>query len=442
MSEGTAPVLMGLLQLSRRVREVGTLQELGFVAVNETRGLLNYRQAVLWVDGSGGHLQSLSGVARPDPGAPFAQWLARVFRAVMPVSAARRLQADELSALLAEEWAEWLPACALLVPLQHPQLGGEAVLLLVRDEPWQDAELTLAAELGAVYGYALYAQRPARRPLTWLRQWFQPRRTRWRVALALLLVAVFPIRLSTLAPAEVTAVRPAVMRAPLDGIVDRLDVRPNQVVDAGAPLFSLDTTTLRGQYAGASKAVEAAQEQYRQAAQLAVTDDKSRLEMTRKLGELRQHQVELQHATEMLDRIQVKAPNAGVAVFDNIDEWTGKAVVAGEKVLMLADPDSVELTAFMPAADQITLQPGAKVSFYPKGAPFSSYQATVQSVAYRAATTEEGVLAYQVKATLMPDQALPRLGLSGSARLHAGRVPLIYYVLRRPLVAARQWLGW
>ena len=83
MSEGTAPVLMGLLQISRRAREVGTLQELGFVAVNETCGLLIYRQAALWVDGSSGHLQSLSGVARPDPGAPFAQWLARVFRAVL-----------------------------------------------------------------------------------------------------------------------------------------------------------------------------------------------------------------------------------------------------------------------------------------------------------------------------------------------------------------------
>jgi hypothetical protein len=28
------------------------------------------------------------------------------------------------------------------------------------------------------------------------------------------------------------------------------------------------------------------------------------------------------------------------------------------------------------------------------------------------------------------------------AKLRAGRVPLVYALLRRPIAAARQWLGW
>jgi hypothetical protein len=34
------------------------------------------------------------------------------------------------------------------------------------------------------------------------------------------------------------------------------------------------------------------------------------------------------------------------------------------------------------------------------------------------------------------------LGSMGTARIHGSWVPAIYYVLRRPLTLARQWLGW
>ena len=39
--------LLALLQLSRRAREAASVAELSFIAVNETRQLLIYRQAAL-----------------------------------------------------------------------------------------------------------------------------------------------------------------------------------------------------------------------------------------------------------------------------------------------------------------------------------------------------------------------------------------------------------
>ena len=115
--------------------------------------------------------------------------------------------------------------------------------------------------------------------------------------------------------------------------------------------------------------------------------------------------------------------------------------MVGEKVLVLADPDRVELTGYLPVGDQIALKAGAEVTFYPKASPFTAYRAQVDSVAYKAAPTDEGILAYRVKAHFTAGEARPRLGLMGTARLYAGHVPLIYYVLRRPLATARQWLG-
>lgn len=430
--------LLGLLQLGQRVRAATSIEALGFVAVNETRAVLGYRQAALWREGSG--VAAVSGVPQVEHDAPYVQWLARFFRVLGPVHAPRVLDPATLPALVAEEWSTWLPLHALVMPL--PQAGGpQALLLLAREQPWLDEELALAGELGALLGHGLYALRPRealwRRGVALLRR----RKAWWKIALALLVICLIPVRLSALAPAEVTPVDPFVVRAPLDGVIDSLKVVPNQPVKTGALLFNLDATTLRSRYASARKAYETAQEEYRQSAQQAVTDDKSKLQMAERRGDLAQKAVDVAYSADQLARVQVKAERDGVAVFADVNDWTGKAVVVGEKVLVLADPTRVELTGFLPVGDQIALAPGADVTFYPKASPFTAYHATVQSVAYKATPTDEAVLAYRVKARFAAGEALPRLGLMGTSRLYAGRVPLIYYVLRRPLASLRQWLG-
>jgi hypothetical protein len=35
----------------------------------------------------------------------------------------------------------------------------------------------------------------------------------------------------------------------------------------------------------------------------------------------------------------------------------------------------------------------------------------------------------------------PRLGIRGTAQLYGDRVPMIYYILRRPVAFLRQWVG-
>jgi hypothetical protein len=117
-------------------------------------------------------------------------------------------------------------------------------------------------------------------------------------------------------------------------------------------------------------------------------------------------------------------------------------VTVGERVMQVADPNKVELQAWLPTADAIPVASGDTLTLYPQGAPFSSFHATVTSVAYRAETTRDGYLAYRVKASFAIGEPAPRIGQLGSARLHGGWAPLAYVLLRRPLVQLRQWLGW
>ena len=445
--------LATLLQLGRRAREAESAEVVGFVAVNETRQLFEYRQGALGRVGIlgqalPGEVMAVSGLPQPYPQAPYVQWLAQVFRHLAkldlpePGAAVRVFSAADLPELLARDWASWLPEHALVLPLQGPGGHCHANLLLAREVPWGQHEMLLGAELANAYGHALARFVAAENWRNKFKAWFLPAKYRWKIALAVLAVCLFPVRLSVLAPAEVVPQEPFPIRAPQDGVVDQFHVRPSQPVKAGDPLFDLDTTVLRSRLGVAKKAVDVASEQYRQAAQLALNDDKSKLEMTIKKGNLDEKEVELDYSRESLDRVQIKAPKDGVAVFADANDWQGRALSAGERVLTLADPAKVELAVSLPVAEVFDLEPNASVTFYPNGSLTSSHDGRVTSAAYRAEPTPDGVLAYRLKVGFDAGQELPRLGLMGTAKLRGGWAPLIYYVLRRPLSGARQWLGW
>lgn len=440
-SDASVQPLLTLLQLGRRVRAAASLEALGFIAVNETLQLTPYRQAALWTELGLPRVASVSGLPQPDPGAPYIQWLTSVCRHLAASSEGGVVDAGALPVLLQGEWSQWLPAHALWLPLRHEtRLDGG--LLLARDDPWTEAETALLRELADVQAHALAAFRPRQQGLDRAIGWLRTARARRRLLVVAALLCVLPVRVTVLAGAEVVPKDPLLVRAPLDGVIERFDVRPNQPVKAGEPLFSLDTTALRTRFEVARKAVDTAQEEYRQSAQAAVTSDKNRADVALRQGQLQEKQVELAYTGGQLERVQVKAERDGIAVFADASDWLGKAVTVGERILLVADPAQVELTAQLPAADHIEVAPGDVLTLYPQGAPLASFEARVISVAYRAELTPEGFLAYRIKAAFLPGQAPPRIGQLGSARLRGPWAPLAYVVLRRPLVAARQWLGW
>ena len=430
--------LAALIALMHRARAAGDAAELGFVIVNESQQLLAYRQAALWREGWQRQVSALSGLSEMEPTAPYVQWLGGVFRHLAAQAGAdcRLLRADDLPAALAGEWAAWLPEQVLWL-----RLADQGALLLARSEAWSTYEQKLAQELAHCYGHALalFAPRRNLRELAW--DWLKPGPRQRKLLLAVLLLACVPVRLSVLARGEVVPRDPLLLRAPLSGVIASIAVQPNQRVAKGAPLFALDATQLSGQHALASRERDAAQESYRVSAQLAVTDDKGKLAMAQERARLEEKSIAADYSGRELQRLQVTAPQAGVVVFSDRNDWQGKAVAVGEKVMTLADPAQVELAAWLPAAEAMDAAPGARIVLYPNGDPTATYEAEVLRVAYKAEAAEGGLLAYRVQARFT-DRVPPRLGQMGTAKVYGDWVPLAYYVLRRPLTAARQWLGW
>jgi Barrel-sandwich domain of CusB or HlyD membrane-fusion len=433
-----------LLHLNKQARIAANIRQLGFVVVNETRQLIPYRQSALWTVSQG--VSAVSGLPAPEHNTPYGQWLNLVclhFSARLLEEEFLALCAEDLPLDLARDWSDWLPEFALLLPWRDSSNALLAVWLLARDEPWQEGDIALLRELSGAYAHAWKAFKPRENWRQLARRWIGGRRRKQRLALALLAACFFPVRLTVLAPAEVVPQDAFFVRAPLDGVVDRFHVQPNQPVKSNQPLFDLDTTGLRTRLGVARKAYEAATEEYRQSAQLAVTDDdKSRLEMSQRKSRMQEKEEEFTYSAQLMERVQVKATSSGVAVFADTSDWIGKAVSIGERVMQIADPNKVEVSIRLPVADAIQLPSDAKVVLYLTTSPQYTYAANLTYAAYQAEPGPDGLVAYKLRASFTKDETSPRLGLTGTAKIYGSWVPFSYYLLRHPLAVVRQWLGW
>jgi len=256
----------------------------------------------------------------------------------------------------------------------------------------------------------------------------------------LLAIALFPVRESVLAPAEVVPVDPAPVRAPFDGVVGALRVEPNQAVRAGQPLVSFDETQLQTRYEVAKKALDMAREEYADTSQQAMSDDRAKARLAMLASKVEQDQAELAYDEDMLRRAQIASPVDGVAIFDDSSEWIGKPVVLGERIMVVASPERTQLQIEVPASSVVSFKPGAQVVFFSNLQPDEPAYGKLTFASYSSTATADGVMSYAFRASLDRASAL-RLGLKGTAKIYGPRRSLVLWLLRRPLTVMREWLS-
>lgn len=448
----SSPTAADLLAYEGRLRTARSSEEIEFILVNEPFSLLHYDQAFLWKPDIIGRpaLAAASGLAETDPNAPFALWFARAVSHAISVGGdapVRVLDDADFPAAL-NDGAEWIPHHALLVPLKSP--GGEPLggLWFGRHTPFSEDEIALATWLGQQSEFALWAWRREQLALQSRIAALAPQRWREfskRKKMALLAcigaILVFPVRLSVLASAEVVSQKPNPVTAPVDGVVARILVAPNQSVRAGTPLVEIDDTATRNRLLVAQKTLDVARADLTRVAGKAFADDASKSELHLLDSRVRERTAEVAYLTELLARLSLQAPADGIALFADAEEWRGKPVQVGERIMTVADPSQVVLTIYVSPDDAIALDPGAEVKMYLNISPLASYDAMVMQASYETGTSPDGHPAYIVKAAFTAGTVPPRLGLKGTAKIYAERVPLTYYLLRKPLRTLRHALG-
>ncbi len=434
--------LAALLQLERDARHAESTVELGFLVVNETRKLVAYRQALLWeLDDVGiPKIVAGSGSSEVEAHAPYIVWanllLAR--QKVADLREPRQLLATDVEPDISRDWSEFCASHMLLLPLVSPRGDIVGGMLLAADDPWEEGSLLLLERLADAYAHAWSALRGGRRKLN------IPAlltRRRKQIAVVIVLVLLFPVRQSVVAPASVAPRNPVVVAAPMAAVVKEIYVLPNQDVKAGQALFAFDNTDVDGRVEVARKSLDVARADLVKNMQLAYGCDECRARIPVLKAESDQKEVELQYALSMQERAVVHAEADGTAVFRDRNDLLGKPASVGERIMLLAQPSDSWLQVQLPVQDAITLSKGARIRFFLNTDPLSAYSATLVQTSYEAEQTAHDVLAYTLMADFVGEKR-PRLGLKGTARLYGGWVPFSYYVLRRPIAWVRQHVGW
>ena len=440
--------------LLERIRQARNLNELTFSLANEVWQLFPYTQGFVWqLRGTGSQLRTVSGLAQLAGDSPLTTWLHRLGRWLQgrleagETPEAMFVQIDDVPDNLRDGWREWLPALLYVQPVLAPasQTGDARAVLLgfvgyaLANAP-SDRVQEFTTRAVAAYGDAWHRLAPAgRAPRAW-RRW-----AAWVAVLALVAAMFIPVRLSVLAPAEIVGLDAVAVNAPMEGVIKSFAVAPNQTVSKDQLLYTLDDTTLRNNREVAARQLEVARADALAAAQKSFANVASRAELASLNGIVAEREAELASVVDRLARIEVRAPADGVAVFADINDWQGKPVRTGERVMLLANPEKPGLLVWLPVPDAINLETGAAVKVYLQVAPLDPLPGELFETSYQAVASPLGVQSYRLRARfdeLTPaQQQRVRIGLKGTAKIYGEQAALGYYLFRRPLAALRRLTG-
>ena len=431
--------LSRLIQLEGELRQADSPRSIDFIAVNDTNRVVAYDHALIWRARSGA-VAAVSGGLIVDRHAPQIVWFGKAARHVLTAAvdkgATVEIDKDTLPNRLHRGLERWVAGAGLVAPLLGPHGAKEGGLIVLRADAFNESERRILARIGGAIGHAIAAiEGPRRR----FRLGFKP--LAGAAVIAACAAGVLPVPMTVLAEAKVTPIDPTIVAAPLDGVIKTILVESNDVVPEGRSLVQFDPTELEAQRDVAAKHVAVLTADWQRLEQKAFADDKARADISVARSRLSEGESDLAYAIDKLRRADVKASNAGVVMIEDRNQWLGRPVKIGERILSLADPNKVRLEIQVPVEDALVATPGAKIEFFLAIAPAKPVAAQLTRMSYEARLLPNQTSAFTGEAAFEDDAGLPRLGLTGTAKIYGEPVPLAYALLRRPLAHLRRVLG-
>ena len=181
----------------------------------------------------------------------------------------------------------------------------------------------------------------------------------------------------------------------------------------------------------------------RQASLTSFIDNKAKREIAVARAEKTMASARQNYAKDRLSKTIVKTPTSGLAIYSDPTDWAGRPVSTGETIIKIADPSRVLLRIDVPLNVGETLENDARVRIFMDSDPLTPIEAKLVSASFYAQATPNGQMAYEAFASLDIDDIsdLPRIGTRGVAKIYGEKAPLGFWLLRRPITIARQFLG-
>lgn len=432
-----------LVALDQKTREVANEVELRHLMVNETREITGARQ-IFYLQRTGNGkmtVRAVSSIGVVDRDAPLIRWVEQlVARLGKKADANGQLSFDVRAFDEKDKAGEAYPfRAALWQPLmEHNGNKAYGGLLQTRENPFSDRELALSRRQAQVYSHTHDAlmSKPRISLPSGTRRWL------WAAGVvAMLVLAILPVPLTTIAPVEVVPHKPFIVASPIDGVVDEIVAPPNKRVKKGELLVRFDDTALRNRHALAEREMRVAEAEYRKSVQGAFGDEDARRSLAITKAEFALKQADLDYARDLLKHARLHAPTSGLLIYSDPQRWKGRPVQTGERIMMIANEKRTILEIELPVGDAIVLNDGARVKVFLDADPLHPLEAIVETSSYQAEPSATDQLVYRVQASLGDDQAPPRIGARGTAQIFGDEVSLAFFLFRRPITTVRQFLG-
>lgn len=441
-----------LLQLEHNCRNCESIKELYYQIVNETRNLVNYSQGVLLtIDFSGKYkVVGISDIPVVDSTSPYVQWIENIIidlnnneksKDIFVVDTKTDLKQIDLNSM-----HEFSPSNILFIPLKSIKENREInyILLLFKEEGWLEKDILILKHLSSSLAYFLFAMRST--GISQILRKISFKNKYLKISIFLLIILMFlPVKLSVLAPLEVEAKNPYVVTSPLNAVIEEVKVFPNDKIEKEQLLVKFDDVDFNNNYLVAKRTLDVANAQLHTVKQSSFFDATQKSQISQLESQVKLKEAELNFAQEQLGKTKIYAKEDGIAIINNPNDWKGKPVTTGERVFLIAKPQSIELKIMLPVSEAIFLEENALVKAFFDNDPTNSWSGKVKYVSYKPELTEQNILSYKITADfddIKENGYIPSIGLRGTAKIYSKKVTLFFYLFRKPITAVRQWIGW
>ena len=443
MSEDKNIKIARLIGLEKKTREAKTQDELYFVVANETRQIIDYVSSFLLLKTPTDkfNIKATSDLATVDRTSPLLTFIESFVNKdkTLDTKEIQNLNVEKLAKNIKQTKPKNLPDNILFIPIMSPQRGLQGFLLLARNEVFDENEIELARHLSVTYGHAFNSFLKDLSIKKYYKKYLTGKKS-WKIYLAIFVILILPIRITSTAPVDVVPKNPNLVTAPFDGVVKRIVANNNDKVKSGDLLVLLEDIELNNNFNLAKQSLQVAQKELLRSRQSSFSNNEEKARLAELVAQVELKKAEVDSAQEKLKNTKLFAKQKGVAIVDQKNDWQGRPVKVGEKIMTVANPDEVEFLIWLPVKDSLVIKEKSKVKVFLDVNPISSLKGKLLRASYEPSLSPEEVLSYKIGASF-DGKKPPRIGLRGTAKVYGSRVPLFYFVLRKPITFVRQLIG-
>ena len=443
MNEDKNIKIARLIGLEKKSREARTQDELNFVVVNETRQIFDFINSYLLLKTPTDkyHVKAVSDLATVDRTAPLVTFVENIIndQTSSNLKEIQNFEVDKISRSLKIKKPKNIPDNILLIPIFSPQRGLQGFLITTRNEKFNDNEVELARHLSLTYGHAYNTFLTDFSIKDFFKKNFTGKRS-WIIILSIIFILIIPIKITSTAPVEVVPKNPRLITAPFDGVVKNIIVNNNDKINSGDLLIQIEDTDLKNSFNLAKQSLQVAEKELLRSRQFSFSNNEEKARLAELMAQVDLKKAEVESTSERLKNSKIYADKDGIAIVDQKNNWQGRPVSVGEKIITIANPEKVEFLIWLPVKDSLIIQENTDVKVFLDINPIKPLKGKLKRASYQSSLSPEEVLSYQISASFEGEE-IPRIGLRGTAKIYGSRVTLFYYLFRKPITFVRQLIG-